>query len=155
MLVKELSGGKETLTFVKSDFELYKQKSSEVKSVLEEYDPHLKMYSLDEAYMDIGPYLDMKLGSNSDLTHDDIKNALLNRDELDKNDGQDSPATPETYHAAAQNLLHSIRQKVKDVTGLTCSAGLASNFLIAKGAQPTSTLDCVHYSTDISHTFLH
>lgn len=37
-----------------------------------------------------------------------------------------------TIHEAAQNLLHTIRQHVKNVTGLTCSAGLASNFLLAK-----------------------
>ena len=134
MLVKELSGGKETLTFVKSDFELYKRKSSEVKIILEEYDPHLKMHSLDEAYLDIGPYLELKLLHNEQMEHDDIKDALLKRDNIMPDESswqrlQDS----DHYHAAAQNLLHSIRQKVKNVTGLTCSAGLASNFLIAKG----------------------
>ena len=67
-LVAELSHGKETLTFVKSDFELYKRKSNEVRAILEEYDPKLTMGSLDEAYMDIGPYLEimMQLMRNDD-----------------------------------------------------------------------------------------
>lgn len=135
MLVKELSGGKETLTFVKSDFELYKKKSSEVKTVLEEYDPHLKMYSLDEAYMDIGPYLELKL-SNNEMSHDDIKMALSSKEDTREKDGSINSICGESFHAAAQSLLHSIRSKVKDVTGLSCSAGLASNFLIAKGMCP-------------------
>jgi DNA polymerase kappa len=67
-LVHELSHGKETLTFVTSDFELYKRKSNEVRAILEEYDPKLTMGSLDEAYMDIGPYLEimMQLMRNDD-----------------------------------------------------------------------------------------
>jgi DNA polymerase kappa len=131
MLVKELSEGKETLTFVKSDFELYKKKSAEVKAVLEDYDPHLKMYSLDEAYMDIGPYLELKL-SNGEMSHEEIKCTLLNK-EAQNDDDNKHKFDIEHFHSAAQSLLHSIRQKVKDDTGLTCSAGLASNFLIAKG----------------------
>ena len=133
MLVKELSGGKETLTFVRSDFELYKRKSSEVKSVLEEYDPYLKMHSLDEAYLDIGPYLELKLLHNGHMRHEDIKDALLKKDNnSDENNWQELEDS-DRYHVVAQNLLHSIRQKVKNVTGLTCSGGLASNFLISKG----------------------
>jgi DNA polymerase kappa len=113
-----------------------------VKAVLEEYDPHLKMYSLDEAYMDIGPYLDLKL-SNREITHDRIKCALLDKElENDTDNEQKHNIDIEQFHSAAQRLLHSIRQKVKDVTGLTCSAGLASNFLIAKGMCRECT-DCI------------
>lgn len=133
MLVKELSGGKETLTFVKSDFELYKRKSAEVKQVLEEYDPQLKMYSLDEAYMDIGPYLKLKLSKNQ-ICHEDIKTSLLSSASSDKADEDPTNLlNSDQFHTAARDLLHAIRQHVKDATGLTCSAGLASNFLIAKG----------------------
>ncbi|KAK1738411.1 hypothetical protein QTG54_011080 [Skeletonema marinoi] len=74
-LVKEISEGKETLTFVKSDFKLYKRKSAEVKAILEEYDPKLKMYSLDEAYMDMMPYLEVKM-SNNTMTHEAITKHL-------------------------------------------------------------------------------
>ena len=116
---------------------MYKQKSAEVKAVLEQYDPYLKMYSLDEAYMDIGPYLDLSLKNGGSMSHEDINNALFLARECSEENGDDPTASllldSEKYHAAARDLLHSIRQKVKDTTGLTCSAGLASNFLIAKG----------------------
>ena len=141
MLVKELSNGKETLTFVKSDFELYQRKSAEVKAVLEEYDRNLKMYSLDEAYMDLAPYLEVKL-SDKEIEHDDIKSALLKREKTDDNREVSSSFDATVYHGAAQNLLHSIRQRVKEVTGLTCSAGLASNFLIAKGESAAAICSC-------------
>ena len=134
LLVEELSEGKESLTFVKSDYELYQRKSEEVRRILQEYDPHLKMYSLDEAYMDIGPYLNVML-SSSGAEHESIRSELSKegnkKEEDDSGVGRD--VTPDAYHEAAQTLLRSIRQRVKDVTGLSCSAGLASNFLLAKG----------------------
>lgn len=52
-LVEELSHGTQRLIHVPSHFELYKQKAHEVKGVLREYDPHLRSYSLDEAYLDL------------------------------------------------------------------------------------------------------
>ena len=133
-LVKEISEGKETLTFVKSDFKLYKRKSAEVKAILEEYDPKLKMYSLDEAYMDMMPYLEVKM-SNNTMTHEAITKHL-NTTASNNNLKAQLPlheAFPDsTIHTDVQNLLNSIRQKVKDITGLSCSAGIASNFLLAK-----------------------
>lgn len=150
LLVDELSGGKESLTFVKSDYELYQRKSEEVRRVLQEYDPRLKMYSLDEAYMDIGPYLNVML-SLSGAEHESILRELLKEgnkaEEEETGVGRD--VAPDVYHEAAQELLRSIRERVKDVTGLSCSAGLASNFLIAKGERFTH-IDVIVVSLFIS-----
>ena len=134
-LVSELSGGKETLTFVKSDFELYKKKSMDVKAVLEEYDPNLSMFSLDEAYMDIGPYLEIQLlDETKDLTHDTIFNMLSSANESRPraSDHLHEKLSKDIIHDAAKFLLRSIREKIRSVTGLTCSAGLSSNFMLAK-----------------------
>lgn len=138
-LVKELSGGKESLTFVKSDFELYKKKSSEVKSILQEYDPKLKMYSLDEAYMDVMPYLEVKW-SESKLSHEDITKHLNNNNTKSLKSHNEGIS-----ESAVQNLLHTIRQRVKDATGLTCSAGIASNFLLAKIASDMNKPNGQHF----------
>ena len=54
------------------------QKSAEVKSVLERYNPNLKMPSLDKVCMDIDPYLEMHLSDDNE-PHDDIKNGPLAR----------------------------------------------------------------------------
>ncbi len=143
-LVRELSGGRETLTFVESDYNLYRRKSSEVRSVLEEYDPKLSMHSLDEAYMDIGPYLEVQLlDETGALSHEDIRELLMSSKPSSK-ENEKNPTQRKhihehlpigTIHAAAKALLHSIREKVRTSTGLTCSAGLGSNFLLAKIAR--------------------
>jgi DNA polymerase kappa len=162
-LVHELSGGTEKLTFVEHDFVLYGRKSNEVRSILVEYDPHLAMHSLDEAYMDIGPYLMAKLSpprggadvgasGGGGMSHDDIRGRMAS-----SSSGCDGAATPEDdddatttmrrmartiedipigiVHAAAVSLLHDIRDRIRTSTGLTCSAGLCSNFLLAKIAR--------------------
>ncbi|KAL3933756.1 MAG: hypothetical protein SGBAC_010256, partial [Bacillariaceae sp.] len=56
-LVQELSHGTQRLIHVPAQYSLYQQKSKEVMMILKEYDPHMKSYSLDEAYLDLGPYL--------------------------------------------------------------------------------------------------
>ena len=163
-LVAELSHGKETLTFVNSDFELYKRKSNEVRAILEEYDPKLTMGSLDEAYMDIGPYLEimMQLMRRNDdkvvaggvvSSHDDIRKLLLSSssssklsslDDIDQQQ-QSQLFSKQHIHKAAQDLLHSIRGRVKTITGLTCSAGLASNYLLAKIASDINKPNGQHF----------
>lgn len=60
-LVQELTGGKQQLVHVPSNFTLYKEKSKQTMSVLREFDPQLKSYSLDEAYLNMGPYLALYL----------------------------------------------------------------------------------------------
>lgn len=146
-LVKELSGGKETLTFVRSDFNLYKRKSAEVKAILEEYDPKLKMYSLDEAYMDIMPYLEVKMNDDS-MAHEAITKHLNNTTSTNNSKAQlplHEAFSESTVHTNVQNLLSSIRQRVKDITGLSCSAGIASNFLLAKIASDINKPNGQHF----------
>lgn len=151
MLVRELSEGKQTLTFVQSDFSLYKRKSLEVRAILEEYDPNLAMYSLDEAYMDVGPYLDIQLRDEvGELSHEDIRKMLARKDAEQSAkkavNGEIHEILPlATIHDAVQNLMHSIRGKVKERTGLTCSAGICSNFLLAKIASDMNKPDGQHF----------
>lgn len=74
-LVKELSGGKEELIHVKAHYELYKDKSVIMKQTLAEYDPHVRVYSLDEALVQLGPYIAHKL-RHPEWTHEMIREAL-------------------------------------------------------------------------------
>lgn len=147
-LVEELSEGKETLIQVPSNFHLYKEKSAIVQQVLAEYDPHLKAYSLDEAYMNIGPYLALKLTKGWD--HERIAKALGERKDdqtLNQAAGKDFQVTlamfsPSTCLEAGRQVLTAMRQAVCVATGgLTCSAGLAPNFLLAKIASDRNKPD--------------
>jgi len=154
-LVKELSDGKEELVHVSSNFDLYKTKSTEVKQVLREYDPKLKTYSLDEAFLNLGPYITLKL-QNPNWSHDQIRDALLSsvsssEGESAKHGGfydssvltnhskEDSSLvflqsfSPIECMAAADSVLREMRNAVfRQTGGLTCSAGLAPNFMLAK-----------------------
>lgn len=157
-LVEELSEGKEQLVHVSSNFALYNEKSMVVRKVLAEYDPNLRAYSLDEAYMDLGPYLALRLTKGWD--HDRIREALTASvsSETDENenersgqvegcelDQEDGAATwnrsqlilasfkPSECLQATSEIVKEIRQRVCDETGgLTCSAGVAPNFMLAK-----------------------
>jgi DNA polymerase kappa len=159
-LVEELSDGKERLMHVSSNFALYNEKSMVVRKVLAEYDPNLRAYSLDEAYMDLGPYLALRLTKGWD--HDRIREALIasanSETEENKNenehsgqveggelDQEDQSATwnqsqlilasftPAECLQATSEIVKEMRQRVCDETGgLTCSAGVAPNFMLAK-----------------------
>jgi DNA polymerase kappa len=150
-LVSELTNGTQRLVHIPSNFELYTLKSHEVRNVLAEYDPHLRAYSLDEAYLDLGPYVVLQL-ENSDWTHEQIRDALRNKAKESEETPSTEAATIEDDEQPHQNIddelsrfpsqrflttaskvVEEMRKKVKEATGgLTCSAGLASNFMLAK-----------------------
>jgi nucleotidyltransferase/DNA polymerase involved in DNA repair len=193
-LVEELSGGKEKLVHVDHHFSLYKEKSKQVLEVLAEFDPFsLRAYSLDEAFMELGPYLAVSLqhptwshehirqvlspkGRSKDLheqeqesdagkensekavdetsicqstVQNDVTIADLNKQEQQPEDNP-QPVTPlscyresfaeilETYPCSvclekAGQIMADLRHRVTlRTSGLTCSAGLAPNFMIAK-----------------------
>jgi DNA polymerase kappa len=142
-LVAELSQGKERLIHVPSNFDLYKQQSKIVVEVLREYDPNLKAYSLDEAYLDIGPYLALYLqqkqpqqqhNENHHRSHEQIRQALMKqRSDDDCHVDFLLSFSPLTCQQATNAIVLHLRRRVEEATGgLTCSAGIAPNFALAK-----------------------
>lgn len=165
-LVDRISNGKQQLVFCELNFDLYRQKSKQVMLLLKQYDPFCKSYSLDEAYMDIGPYLACKLtkmNNNETWNHMIIQNELescldtgtLRNNNITKIDTLIESCHIETHSHhqwndpnyveeiilgyspkqcldVASDILNEMREHVYQVTGLTCSAGLATNFLLAK-----------------------
>lgn len=156
-LVEELSNGKEKLVHVPSNFDLYTRKAHEVRSVLAEYDPKMRAYSLDEAYLDLGPYLALRIGKKS--SHEEVVALLTkaeqttsNNDEEEEQDededdednidskpsAKDEDASldhlsPDDVLKATAAIVDEMRKKVTKATGgLTCSAGLANNFMLSK-----------------------
>lgn len=84
------------LIFVKPRFDRYKEVSSQIRSVFQEYTDKIEPLSLDEAYLDI---TENKKGITS-----------------------------------AIQIAREIKQKIKQVTGLTASAGVSVNKFLAKVA---------------------
>ena len=133
-----------SLVFVKSDFAAYKAASKVVKSVLVEYDPCATMHSLDEAYLDLTPYLKRR--------HQE-RRALLEQQQQQQGGGgggggesggsgggsaREFMADPATVAA----VVNEMRSRVKAATnGLSCSAGIAPCFRLAKIASDENKPD--------------
>jgi len=173
-LVEQLSRGREQLVFCPSNFELYKTKSLEMKQALSEFDPNMSAYSLDEVYLDLGPYLACTL-THPEWTHEQITATLLQKikettaadqngddvfavadsdqitnerdlpesleDDTKFEDTLDLRLSLEILHSfpttvcidRMKSIVAEMRNRVRSVTGgLTCSAGVAPNFLLAK-----------------------
>lgn len=103
------------LVLIKPNGFKYRQTSSEVFSILEDYDPELSSMSLDEAYLDLTDYV----------------KGTLERDKLDLVESYDG-TLPRIWWARANEVVDEIRYKIFQKTQLTCSAGIACNTLLAK-----------------------
>jgi DNA polymerase kappa len=138
-------------------------------AVLSEFDPSMSAYSLDEAYLDLGPYLACRL-THPEWSHEQIREALSGTvtkigEALEKEEGEtpvkaidwaeddadhegrpggESQWTheasydvllsfpPATCLTQVESIVSEMRRRVFNATGLTCSAGVAPNFLLAK-----------------------
>jgi DNA polymerase kappa len=185
-LVRELSNGTLSLSTVPSHFELYREKGQLVRQILSQYDPHfLRAYSLDEAYMELGPYVALRLLlSQANVMPEDVHrivaNALCSIQPLRAEESESThplqnpsespskrelskPILPSSEHRffdlpSVSDLLQwsmdillrfpanhcqemimivvqEMRTQVQSGTGgLTCSAGVGPNFMLAKMA---------------------
>lgn len=120
------------LVFVSSNFSKYEEVSSQMKSIIAEYDPDYHSHSLDEVYFDLTIAAQRKANGITQDKHNlnfefgnDIDHQIVHHS---------SVGFPiEMLREIALELLQEIRQKIKEVTnGLTCSAGMANNFFLAK-----------------------
>ncbi|GBG27876.1 DNA polymerase kappa [Hondaea fermentalgiana] len=102
------------LVFVKSNFDKYRQASQEVRDILKKYDPKLHAGSLDEAYMDITDFVDVKIATEQ-------AGANLDAD----------AQTARRFHVA-ERVVQAMRDEVSAHTRLTCSAGIARTRMLAK-----------------------
>ena len=143
-LVEELSNGRQKLIHVPNNFSLYQEKSKLAKEVFFEFDPNCRSYSLDEAYLDLSAYVAVKL-SHKRWDHEQIRQhvrELSSSKDEETNHlmemSHDFDAMLQTYSSseclqAASETVALMRAKVSEATGgLTCSAGLAGSFQLAK-----------------------
>jgi len=97
------------LIFVEHEGEKYAAASKIVGNIIREYDPDFKSYSLDEFFVDLTDAVNKKLGEG----HTEIP--VISKREV------------------ACGIAEEIRSRIRVETGgLTSSAGLANNFMLAK-----------------------
>lgn len=131
------------LIIVKPNYQKYRQISSDIQDVLAVYDPHFSSAGLDEAYLDLTAYVGSK------LTHASVESEEPQRHPV-KNDtvnfgGEDDGESvwreqrgvvqlPSSYWECAEAVVEEIRHEIFKKTGLTASAGIAPNKMLAKVA---------------------
>lgn len=133
------------LVFVDANFKKYEFVGEQIRSVVKEYDPHFRSFSLDEVYMDLTAVCRSRImsllklqrsESSTDLSSVVMVNPHNNPDQQKASQrgkhGHDQFQLPELWHMAIQ-VTNEIRARITEITGgLTCSAGIAHNFLLAK-----------------------
>ncbi|VDN01991.1 unnamed protein product [Thelazia callipaeda] len=141
------------LKIIHGSFEKYHKASSVAREVFKEYDPDLCMGGLDEVYMDLSAYIHDRLPKGS-IEYGRIRYTgecvcrlpLITEDEMDQL--VDAEIVEEeclkcekvrkcvrdriTFGVNVDEVVREIRFRVEQATGLTCSAGIAPNSMLAK-----------------------
>ncbi|GMS89300.1 hypothetical protein PENTCL1PPCAC_11475 [Pristionchus entomophagus] len=139
------------LEIVPLNLDKYTCESRVLSSILSQYDPNLSMGSLDEAYMDLTDYVRMR---SIPVRHKRVRYSgdcvcrLPVMKETDSpgvsqsiNTQQSCPKCNQTriiiedeveFGIGRSEIVREMRFRMEQTTGLTCSAGIAPNFMLAK-----------------------
>lgn len=127
------------LVFVNCNFDKYQIVSKQMKEIIEQYDPHYRSWSLDEVYFDLTDASMQKYyeinGGTGQVDRESSKEIEEEDDQMQHSSPMESTGKPSIFdlRSIAAQLLQDIRKKITEVTnGLTCSAGIANNFMLAK-----------------------
>ncbi|CAB3402899.1 unnamed protein product [Caenorhabditis bovis] len=136
------------LVIVPGNYRKYSKISKQFAEIFSEYDEDLGMMSLDEAYIDLTEYLygrtesrklqrvryggecicrlpliDESPSENLEKSEEICENCkkvrILYKDEVE-------------FGSSREEVVREMRFRVEQATGLTCSAGIAANFMLAK-----------------------
>lgn len=139
------------LEIVPLNFDKYTRESRVLSSILSEYDSNLSMGSLDEAYIDLTDYTRMR---TTPVRHTRIRYSGECVCRLPLAKESDLPGISPCIHmeetcnkcsrvrviiedqvefgVGRAEIVREMRFRVEQATGLTCSAGIAPNFMLAK-----------------------
>ncbi|PAV92089.1 hypothetical protein WR25_15991 [Diploscapter pachys] len=138
-----------TLKIVPCNFRSYRKNSEVFSAIFAEYDPEMTMGSLDEVYMDITEYVEERTESKKfpriryggDCV---CRLPLENAEDVGSDVKQNTVDCPKCgkqrivfedeveFGTGRGEVVKEIRFRVEQATGLTCSAGIAANFKLAK-----------------------
>lgn len=110
------------LVFLDCNFDKYIAASEVIRNVIEQYDPKYHSGSLDEVYFDITNAAKERIKNSKDTSNNNT----------DEKNSEDNDNTDELW-SVAHTLVEEIRARItKETRGLTCSAGIANNSMLAK-----------------------
>ncbi|VDK71183.1 unnamed protein product [Litomosoides sigmodontis] len=141
------------LKIVRGSFSKYREASSVIRKIFKDYDPDFYADGLDEAYIDLTAYIQNRVRTGS-AEHERIRYMgecicrlpLVAENEI--SDLNDAEITEEicakckkrrkcirdrvTFGVDIDEVVREMRFRIEQAVGLTCSAGIAPNFLLAK-----------------------
>ena len=132
------------LVFVPGNYEKYKVASQQMCAVIADYDAWYRSGSLDEVYFDLTLAADFFLRYSGGTNMTETINTQWEKEYLHRSSqGVVCGEHPtDLMRTAACLILSKIRRRISEAThGLTCSAGLANNFLLAKIAADVNKPD--------------
>ena len=156
-----------TLIFVSPNYEKYEMVAEQIRAIIKEYDPKFTSHSCDEVYMDLTHAAEIRLQQSNENSSCSSSSSSSNSGSSSSSSTGGDIVEADPYllrlRVAACEVLHEIRQRVTATTGgLTCSAGLANNFMLAKVTQfnsivvsfnlslPTLSIRTISYSFAIA-----
>jgi DNA polymerase kappa len=131
------------LVFVDCNFNKYETVSTQIREIIAEYDPYYRSHSLDEVFFDLTDAAIRRLlaeeSGRTEIKNDRCTSQMLPTEDLKSEKKRSHGALDtsnydiRTLRGHAFNILHEIRARITTTTGgLTCSAGIANNFFLAK-----------------------
>eukprot|EP01036_Dinobryon_divergens_P030258 gene30258-39476_t len=121
------------LVFVSCNFDKYEVVSNQIKAIIGEYDPNFHSHSLDEVYFDLSSAAIRRTqqsepeAASASCTLGKRIHSTLELEDIDV------PNSIASLRRHAWSILEEIRRRISHITGgLTCSAGMANNFFLAK-----------------------
>ncbi|KAJ1423749.1 hypothetical protein B484DRAFT_398532 [Ochromonadaceae sp. CCMP2298] len=125
-----------SLVFLAPNYAKYSAASALMKEVISRYDSAASAHSLDEVYFDLtdaalAALRGKVVGRRESSAGNGGAGVAENTESNQEQQGQGEASA--TTSGTAVELLHHIRAQITEVTGgLTCSAGIANNFMLAK-----------------------
>ena len=127
------------------DLTPYRRMSAKISELLHQFTPMIEKLGLDENFIDVTSIVNEYTTHNNSLkcSHDDAsekENTFLPHEpenykpigEIFGNPDEDCPCGCHTRLAVASKIAMDMRNKIHNELGLTCSAGIAHNKLLAK-----------------------
>ena len=122
------------LVFVPCNFDKYEVVSNQIKTIIGEYDPNFYSHSLDEVYFDLSSAAIRRTQESepevAGVSYTLGKRMRSTSERIEESESRNSTASLRRH---AYSILEEIRKRISHITGgLTCSAGMANNFFLAK-----------------------
>lgn len=130
------------LVIIEPNYKKYHQVSSEVRDVLASYDPNFCSVGLDEAYLDLTKVVTNRSPGTTCVASQESVDSVERDDVVGTSVHGDDGASEESellhlsssHWKRAEMVVAEIRREICKKTGLTASAGIAPNKMLAKVA---------------------